>query len=157
MSTTPRAWPSVESILDAMADLPEYVGLDRPDVNTKGGLGNTPLKIAAVWGDIVAIELLVAAGARINEHNEDGMTALHHAAAQNHSQAVRRLIELGASVDARDNDGRTPLDWANKPGQSQCDRVPREEWCLTTLSTATPIQRRYERRSVLFIANFMPL
>ncbi len=94
MDATLRNWPSVESILDAMADLPEYLGLDRPDVNTKGGFGNTPLKIAAVWGDIDAIELLVAAGARINERNEDGMTALHHAAAQNHPQAVKNSLRL---------------------------------------------------------------
>jgi ankyrin repeat protein len=116
MDATLRNLPSLESILDAMADLPEYLGLDRLDVNTKGGFGNTPLKIAAVWGDVDAIELLVAAGARIDERNEDGMTALHHAAAQNHPQAVKKLIALGASVDARDDDGRTPLDWAKSLG-----------------------------------------
>ena len=112
MDATLRRWPSVDSILDAMADLPEYLGLNRPDVNTKGRFGNTPLKIAAVWGDVDAIELLVAAGARINERNEDGMTALHHAAAQNHPQAVKKLIALGASVDTRDDDGKTPLELA---------------------------------------------
>lgn len=104
-----RHWQNVDEILAEMADLPEFMGLPRPGINTPGGFGNRPLKVAAVRGDVRAIDLLVRAGAEINARNEDGYTALHHAVSQRHLPAVQRLVELGASVDAVTDDGSTPL------------------------------------------------
>jgi uncharacterized protein len=112
MASDFRNWTSVDAILDDMADLPEFLGLPRPQISTPGRFGNRPLKIVAVRGDVRAIEMLVAAGAEIDARNEDGCTALHHAASQGHLPAVRRLVELGASLDVRDDDGRTPLEVA---------------------------------------------
>src|ERR1041385_5022960 len=102
-----REWQNVDEILDEMASLPEFSGLPRPGINSAGGFGNRPLKIAAVRGDICAIEILVAAGAELDARNEDGYTALHHAVAQGDLAAVQRLIELGASSDVLTDDGLT--------------------------------------------------
>jgi ankyrin repeat protein len=113
MDDNPRRWKDVNEILNEMADLPEFCGLGRPDVNTPGGFGNRPLKIAAVRGDVHAIEVLVAAGAEIDALNEDGWTALHHAASQGHLPAIQRLVELGATLDVREKDGLTPLEVAS--------------------------------------------
>lgn len=104
-----RNWQNVDEILDDMADLPEFMGEPRPGVNTAGNYGNRPLKIAAVRGDIRAIDILLQAGAEINARNEDGYTALHHAVSQRHLPAVQRLVEFGASLDAVSDDGFTPL------------------------------------------------
>jgi|ERR1043166_245037 ankyrin repeat protein len=104
-----REWRNVDEILDEMASLPEFCGLPRPGINSVGGFGNRPLKIAAVRGDIRAIEMLVAAGAELDARNEDGYTALQHAVEQGHLAAVQRLVELGASTDILTDDGLTPL------------------------------------------------
>jgi ankyrin repeat protein len=108
MSAT-REWRNVDEILDDMAALPEFSGLPRPKINSAGGFGNRPLKIAAVRGDIRAIEMLVAAGAELDARNEHGYTALQHAVEQGHLPAVQRLVELGASTDVLTDDGFTPL------------------------------------------------
>jgi len=104
-----RNWQNVDEILDEMADLPEFMGEPRPSINTPGGFGNRPLKVAAVRGDVRAIDILIQAGAEIDARNEDGYTALHHAVSQGHLPAVQRLVELGASLDAVTDDGFTPL------------------------------------------------
>jgi ankyrin repeat protein len=113
-----REWRSAEEVLELMADFPEFgrldastifIGVNAPAINEKGIFGNTPLKIAAVWGDPRAIELLVAAGARINDRNEDGYTALHHAASQGHLDAVKKLLALGADPLATDDEGQTAV------------------------------------------------
>jgi ankyrin repeat protein len=105
----------VEAFLDDIADCPEFMGLPRPGVNSVGGFGNSPLKIAAVRGDVAAIEALVHAGADLNALNEHGSTALHHAVAQGHYSAASRLVELGARVNIRDQLGHLPADNARTP------------------------------------------
>jgi uncharacterized protein len=105
-------WTTVGEVLDAMAGLPEFP--DRPAINGKGAFGNTPLKVAAVWGDPTAIELLLAAGAHIDATNEGGYTALHHAASQGHLPAVRVLVAHGASITVRNDDGRTAVQCATQ-------------------------------------------
>ena len=108
MSAT-REWRNVDEVLDDMASLPEFSGLPRPGINSAGGFGNRPLKIAAVRGDIRAIEMLVAAGAEVDARNEHGYTALQHAVEQGHLPVVQRLVELGASTEVLTDDGLSPL------------------------------------------------
>jgi uncharacterized protein len=105
----------VEAFLDEIADSPEYIGMPRPGINTFGGFGNSPLKIAAVRGDVEVIEALVLSGADVNALNEDGCTALHHAVAQGHLEAASRLLDLGAIVSVRDRFGNLPADVAVTP------------------------------------------
>ena len=107
--------PVVEAFLDDIADSPEFMGLPRPGINSFGGFGNSPLKIAAVRGDVPVIDELVAAGDDINALNEDGCTALHHAAAQGHFLAASRLLDLGATTTIRDRFGHLAADCANTP------------------------------------------
>ena len=100
-------WNSVEHVLKAMAALPEFLQ-GPPNVGEKGIFGNTPLKVAAVWGDPDAIHLLLDAGADIDARNEHGFTALHHAAQQGHIAAAKALIQRGANLALLDDEGRTP-------------------------------------------------
>ena len=98
-----------------MADLPEFLGRKVPGVNDAGGFGNAPLKIAAVWGDSQAIELLVSSGAELDRQHEDGYTALHHAASQGNLDAAATLLRLGASANVKDNFGQLAKDYAETP------------------------------------------
>ena len=45
----------------------------------------------------------------INEHDEDGYTALHCCAYSNSVEVALLLIECGAEIEARSGDGWTPL------------------------------------------------
>ena len=112
MTSRPSAQSVADAFLDELADYPEFVGLGRPDINSVGGFGNTPLKIACVQGNVAAIEALITVGADINARNEDGYTALHHAVSQGHVAAATLLIERGADMDAKDRFGKRPLDYA---------------------------------------------
>ncbi|OZB59200.1 MAG: hypothetical protein B7X39_14125 [Lysobacterales bacterium 14-68-21] len=58
-----------------------------------------PLRMAAQYGDVAMIQLLVDSGADINA----GMnTALYHAAREGHLDSLNLLIKAGADVDAGD-------------------------------------------------------
>jgi ankyrin repeat protein len=56
----------------------------------------TPIHAAAAYNFIGTIELLVKAGANINEQDADGQTALWQAAEKNNSALIRELCKLGA-------------------------------------------------------------
>lgn len=100
-------------ILVRMSDLPEFVGLSPITTTTKGNFGNTPLHVAAVWGDAQAIHLLVKNGANIDAHGEYGYTPLHEAVEQRQMAAIETLISLGASLDSRNSDGQNAQDLAS--------------------------------------------
>jgi ankyrin repeat protein len=53
------------------------------------------------------VRLLLEAGAKVDETNNDGETALIKAAERDDENAVRMLLKAGAAVDAADNDGQT--------------------------------------------------
>lgn len=74
--------------------------------------GFTPLHHAATHGRTEAVELLLGAGAQVNErsgHGCDGTTALHCAVAGGHLAVVHGLLRRGASIRATDEAGYTPL------------------------------------------------
>ena len=70
------------------------------------------LKLCAE-GSPSAIWKAVSTGAKVEEKDENGMTALMYAAAYNKNPlSAVELIRLGANVHARSNDTLTPLMWA---------------------------------------------
>ena len=81
--------------------------LKTADVNTKDKRGSTPLMYAAAIGSIDAMNMLVSAGAEVNEKNALDATALHWCAGD--LAKVRLLVSKGADVNARSKPGRTPL------------------------------------------------
>ena len=70
--------------------------------------GMTPLHIAINWSCRDAAVLLLDAGARVNDSNLDGRTALHLAAANGNSKMCKLLLSRGASLDARNEGGDDP-------------------------------------------------
>lgn len=83
-------------------------------VHTVDSTGDTPLHIAAIWGDVEAIDVLLEAGADIDAKGDMGCTPLHYAIGQKKVEAAKRLISHGASLDVKDemSDGWTPVDKA---------------------------------------------
>ena len=93
----------------------------KANVNAKDLLSRTPLHYAAWLSCGEYIDVLLAAGARVNELDKDGGTALHWAVlSMDHGEIIaRKLILAGIDMDVSDNVGRTVLDkarWHNSSG-----------------------------------------
>ncbi len=75
--------------------------------NVKDSLGQTPLMMAAAFGSIEAVRVLIASGADVNAASGSGVTALHWSVRD--VETARLLLAAGADVNARSSIGRTPL------------------------------------------------
>ena len=75
--------------------------------------GLAPIHIAAAFGDMPVLEVLLRAGADPNAMTGDGQAPLHLAAKHGQAAAAARLIEAGADRLVRDTvHHSTPADWA---------------------------------------------
>jgi ankyrin repeat protein len=97
-------------------DLPrDHLGVVRALIDAKADVvahargGTTPVMHAAHFNQAEAIYALVAAGARVDDVDEEGKTALFYAVNGRAYDAVKALAALGADVN-HDFDGTTPLD-----------------------------------------------
>ncbi|MFC8275682.1 ankyrin repeat domain-containing protein [Streptomyces sp. NPDC057271] len=87
------------------------------------------LRQAALRGDILEIEELLAAGVDANVGDASGFTALHLAAQEYQVDAARSLLDGGASVDRKNRFGNTPLFVAvfNSRGRGEMIRLLRSK------------------------------
>jgi ankyrin repeat protein len=88
--------------------------------------GFTALGLASFFGHGPAVEILLGAGARVNDasRNEMQVTPLHSAIAGGHTEIVELLLAAGADVNAVQADGYTPLHEAAQNGdQALADRL----------------------------------
>lgn len=96
----------------------------RTDVNKGDDYGHTALHEAALAGHAAAAEVLLAAGAQV-DNAVCGATPLHRAAALGRGAVVTLLLRAGADVTARDRstgDLRTPLSKAAAAGHADVVR-----------------------------------
>ena len=111
-------YSGVADVLARMQDVVEFCNAPLRDVNQRGIGGSTPLYVAAIWGDLEAVRLLIEAGANVNARNEDGETALHWAASDGNRELAVLLIERGASRSELTDEGDTPKQLALLMGHS---------------------------------------
>jgi ankyrin repeat protein len=80
--------------------------------------GWTPLHLAAFFGHLPVVGLLLERGADINARSGNGLhnTALHAAVAGGRVESALALIEAGAEVNVADSGGHTPLHIAAEGG-----------------------------------------
>ncbi|MGL9757811.1 MAG: ankyrin repeat domain-containing protein [Wolbachia sp.] len=76
----------------------------------------TLLTIAAEYGHVDIVKVLLEKGANVNEKDFHGCTALHFAAKYGHVDIVEVLLKEGAKVDSVDQCKRTPLHNAAENG-----------------------------------------
>ena len=80
------------------------------DVNALAQGGNAPLHIAAEFGNIDVMKVLLSHNANVNLRNARGHTPLWEAATRGEPDAVELLLRNGASVDDSALDGRSLAD-----------------------------------------------
>lgn len=100
----------LSALLREIAELPDFAGTANPSVGMRSPNGNTPLHVAALRGEAVAVRLLLEAGADPNAVGERGCTPLHHALEKAHRNVARMLVAAGSSLDAKNRDAITPRD-----------------------------------------------
>ena len=84
------------------ADLPGFIDCRIDSVHSRGNLGDTPLHIAAFWGDTEMVCAFLDAGADIDSKGEDDHTPLHYAIEAEKAEAARLLISRGANPRIKD-------------------------------------------------------
>jgi hypothetical protein len=78
-----------------------------PNATTKHG--ETPLLIAAKWGQTANSRTLIDGGADVNfVSTKDGDTPLHRAVKGGHEGMIRLLLEYGADMSIKNKDDKTP-------------------------------------------------
>ena len=71
---------------------------------------------AAALGNVSLLEKILSMGAKVEDCDYFGRTALHLACAEGRVEMVRHLLKCGCAADARDRTGREPLDEAVQNG-----------------------------------------
>lgn len=107
-----RKFDTLDSLLKTINDLSEFSDIVVDTASCRNSYGVTPLHIAATWGNISALSLLIQNGASPNVTDVEMCTPLHEAVEQGHLNAVKFLVENGASLSAKNEDGLTPHDLA---------------------------------------------
>jgi ankyrin repeat protein len=94
--------------LDRITELLAY---DPALIDTFSGDGFSALHLAAFFGQVEAVRLLLGHSAEVDARGRGWMTGtpLHSAASGDHTAVVRALLEAGADVNARQSGGWTPL------------------------------------------------
>ncbi len=86
------------------------------DANRLNKVGESPLMMAALKGQVDAARTLIERGAAINK---SGWTPLHYAATSGNIDIMNMLLDKGAQPDARSPNGTTPLMMAARYGSTQ--------------------------------------
>ena len=95
--------------------MPDWAGqLAQPiSANSRNDLGDTPLHVASVQGNVTAATDLLDVGADPNAIGEHGYTPLHEAVERSYRAVVHLLISRGASTAIRNASGETAVDSAH--------------------------------------------
>lgn len=81
----------------------------------------TPLHVAAVDGHLPIVELLIEAGAEINQLDASGWTAREHAALRGHMDIARRLAEVGPQISSPKLEKSSSTESSSPPSLSSID------------------------------------
>jgi uncharacterized protein len=87
--------------------------------------GWSALMFAAQAGSLPILEGILAADAKVNNANREGITALHVAALAGHTRVVERLLKAGADLSAKTAVGITPAVILLLPGETSDFRFTR--------------------------------
>ena len=112
----------IDDLAAAVDALGARLAADPTLVTARDCAGAGLLHVAAAADDVARIDLLLAAGARVDALDDHRWTPLHRAARAGSLAAADRLLARGADLATRDADGRTPLHVAAIFGQVEMVR-----------------------------------
>lgn len=92
------------------------------NLDLKGEVGRMLINAAAMLGDKLLAELVIAKGVNVNVKS-NGMTPLQTALLANQSDVAEFLISKGANVKVKDKDGNTPLHHAASKGMERVAKL----------------------------------
>ena len=95
--------------------------------------GNTPLMLAATFGNRAAANLLIQAGADLEIRNKSGGTALHQACFFAQPEIVELLLDAGADPHSANAYGVTPLELAPEQLDSEWKAVYEHTYQMLSL------------------------
>jgi len=135
--------------------------VNAPDVNLEAQAtnGDTPLMLAAFYGNEPVVRLLLS---REVEVNRPGWTALHYAAINGNAQIVGMLLEASAYIDAESPDDKmTPVMLAAMRGRAAAVAALRDGGADLTLKnkdglTAMDLARRHGQVEVIEVLKEKP-
>ena len=78
----------------------------------------TPLIMAARFNRVSLIKLLLKSGAKIDDVDGEGYSALHHASASGRLEAVKALLDGKAQINLKTRGGDTPRQLAKSSGHT---------------------------------------
>jgi ankyrin repeat protein len=123
--TTASAQPAPDSTAPVFAALKDHDNKTLKSLLAHGAsptacdpYGHGPINIAAQNGDIDAIQILLAAGAGIDNADNFG-TPLHYAAMFDRFDTATFLLDRGAQVDYVNRSQQTPLIWVVRAHRTQ--------------------------------------
>ena len=102
----------------ALDSVNHFLTVHNWEANVKNNSGSTPLHGAALYGHVVVVSTLIAAGADVNAKSNYDNTPLHDAARNGRVAIVSMLIAAGADVNAKSSGGETPLYESAYQGQA---------------------------------------
>jgi len=99
--------------------------------------GWTPLHLAAHFGQLGVLDLLLARGAEVDARSTNALvnTPLHAALAGGRRATAQRLVEHGADVNAVEAGGYTPLHQAADLGDAEMTRMLLERGARSDVQT----------------------
>ena len=97
-----------------------YGALDEsPNADFADKNGNTPLIVAAAYGNAEITQILLDMKVKVNAADRDGYSALFYAAQEGHMRVLEKLLAAGAEINLKSRFGFTPLHVAALRGQTK--------------------------------------
>jgi len=81
----------------------------KPYSNSTYDYRESPLIVAAKFGQEEALNMLLNFGAQVNATDKDGNNALHFATLNSHGSIVKKLVEAGIQINAKNKNRHTSL------------------------------------------------
>ncbi|ODB86160.1 hypothetical protein A3195_10970 [Candidatus Thiodiazotropha endoloripes] len=117
-------WKSLE---DLFRYCEEHIGIENiTNVNNQAADGDSLLHLAAYWGDIGAIRLLLENGAEVNTRGDMDYTPLYVAINSGHLRSFKLLLEAGADVNDTNEFGTSSLKLALTEGNEEFGELVRQ-------------------------------